>query len=181
MSCTWLKHFIQTDYHWIPTYIVDNHNHALTFRQKYRLNVSSFERLVVLHIDQHADTKPNNNKLPITWATANILPITEIEDFVNTQTNVGNFISAALNNWIINEVIQIRSEHALHHFDISTIQQWNIIVDIDVDFWEWKDNTEREIQIIKNLMKQAKLITIATSPYFFDQKKAIKLIKKLLQ
>jgi len=186
VSCTGLKHFIETslfakegegDSKKIPVYIVDNHNHALTFRYTHRFNVWAFERLVVIHIDQHADTKPNTNQLPITNYE---LPITEVEDFVNTKTNIGNFISAALNNRIINEVIQIRTEHALHH---STIQQWSIIVDIDVDFWEWKSDQEIEsdFEIIRKLVDNACLITIATSPYFMDQKKAIEIIKQLLQ
>jgi len=110
VSCTGLKHFIQTTYKNIPTYIFDNHNHALTFRTKELMaplikgEVSAdadggFEKakkhLSVIHIDQHTDIKPNTNQLPITNYE---LPITEVEDFVNTQTNVGNFISAALNN-----------------------------------------------------------------------------------
>lgn len=174
-SCTWLKHFIQTDYHGIPVYIIDNHNHALTFRHKHRLNVWAFERFVVIHIDQHADTKPNSSEFRVQSSEW-------IENFVNDKTNVGNFISAAVNNWIVNEAIQIRTEHTLQHFGISTVQQWNVIVDIDMDFREEK--TEQEIKsdfiIIRKLIDKACLITIATSPYFMNQKKAIEIIKEML-
>ena len=175
VSCIWLKHFIQTDYDWVPIYIFDNHNHAMTFRTHYRLNVWALQRLVVLHIDQHSDIKENNAEFKIKNAEKH-----SIESFVNEKTNVGNFITTALNSWIINEVIQIRTDYTLHHFNIATVQQWSIIVDIDVDFRVEKELSEEDIQIIRNLIKKAKLVTIATSPYFIDQHEAIEIIKELL-
>lgn len=168
-SCTWLKHFVQLEYKWTPVYIVDNHNHALTFWYQHHSIVPSFHRSIVIHIDQHADTKPNTKQLQ-----------GSIESFVNERTNVGNFISAALHNEIIDEVVQIRTDYALHHFDISSIQQWNIILDIDVDFRVDKEITQEEIHIIRELIKKAKIVTMATSPYFIDQNKAIEIIKKIL-
>jgi len=184
ISCTWLKHFITTSLFakegegdsWIPVYIVDNHNHALSFWNEYRLAVWSFERIVVIHIDQHADTKPNNEE----WRMKN-WEWNEIENFVNTKTNVGNFITAAINSWIINEVIQIRTDYALQQLWASSFELWANIVDIDVDFRVDKEVTQEDIQIIRTLIKQAKLVTIATSPYFIDQKRAIEIIKKILQ
>ncbi len=184
VSCTGLKHFIQTTYKWIPTYIFDNHNHALFFRYHYRLNVSTFERLVVLHIDQHADTKENKNTCPPLVKEGVPFRVEDFETFVNEKTNVGNFISTALHNRIIDEVIQIRSEHTLQQlwtfsFQLST----NYILDIDVDFWE--DKSEKEIEsdfeIIRKIINNVCLITIATSPYFMNQKKAIELVKKLFE
>jgi len=199
ISCTGLKHFVQTIYKWIPTYIFDNHNHALFFRYRHTAQLKAPLRpkgiqrsrikgeakgdlqernkpFVVIHIDQHADTKPNNTKFKIQnseW----------IEDFVNTKTNVGNFISAALHNNIIEEVIQVRSEYTLQQLWASSFNPWaNYILDIDVDFREWKTDKEMEsdFEIIRKLVDNACLITIATSPYFMDQKKAIQLIKELL-
>ena len=182
VSCTGLKHFIQTEYKWIPVYIVDNHNHALTFWYKHNTTTWNLKPATcnLVHIDQHADTKPNNNQLPITNYE---LPITNIEAFINTQTNVGNFISAALNNWIINEVIQIRTDYALHNLKPSTFNLQPFILDIDVDFWDGKSQQEMEsdFEIIRKLVDNACLITIATSPYFIDQKRAIEIVKQLLQ
>lgn len=45
----------------------------------------------VLHIDQHADTKPCDTTCDIKHTEKEA-----IEDFVNKQTNVGNFITAAV-------------------------------------------------------------------------------------
>jgi len=62
-------------------------------------------------------------------------------------------------------------------------QQYNYILDIDVDFWEDKSQQEMEsdFEIIRKIVDNACLITIATSPYFIDQKKAIEIVKQLLQ
>ena len=40
-------------------------------------------------------------------------------------------------------------------------------------------NLEASFKKTKNLMQSAKMITIATSPYFLDQQKALDLIKLL--
>ena len=193
ISCTWLKHFLQTEYKGIPTYIFDNHNHALFFRYQYTKQLRTplikreesadadggFKPFTIIHIDQHADTKQNNEKLIMNnekWK--------EIEDFVNKKTNVGNFISAALQNNIIDEIIQIRSEYALQLLWASSFKLWaNYILDIDVDFREWKseDEIESDSKIIQKLIENVCLITIATSPYFIHQKKAIEIVKKILQ
>jgi hypothetical protein len=184
ISCTWLKHFIKASLFakegegdsWIPVYIVDNHNHALTFRNECRVNIGKSEHLIVVHIDQHADTKENNEELKIeNWEW------NEIENFVNTKTNVGNFITAAINSWIIKKVIQIRTDYALQHLNLSISQPLNTIVDIDIDFRVDKEVTQEDIDIIRRLIKQAKLVTIATSPYFIDQKRAIEIVKRILQ
>ena len=108
--------------------------------------------------------------------------MTGIEDFVNEKTNVGNFISVALHNNIIDEVIQIRSQHTLHNMEALDFHTYNYILDIDVDFWEQKTQQEMEsdFKIIRKIVDNACLITIATSPYFMNQKKAIEIIKMIL-
>jgi hypothetical protein len=39
---------------------------------------------------------------------------------------------------------------------------------------------DKTIQITKELIKKAKIVTIATSPYFLDQNLALKLLNKIL-
>jgi len=177
ISCTGLKNFLQTTYHEVPVYIVDNHNHALSFR--YTDKKSNVQRSTcnVIHIDQHSDIKENEH----------VFSEGNIEDFVNEKTNVGNFITAAINSWIVNTVIQIRTDYALENIQrvhgVLRGETWNIepfILDIDIDFRAEKEASEADFEIIRKLMKQAELITIATSPYFIDQARAIEIIKKLL-
>jgi hypothetical protein len=89
---------------------------------------------------------------------------------------------------MINEVIQIRTEYALQKLKTSNLPSQQVgfihqsyILDIDVDFWDGKENYESDFEIIRSLIPHAKLVTIATSPYFMDQKKAIEIIKAILQ
>jgi hypothetical protein len=49
--------------------------------------------VTVIHIDQHADTKPCDTACDIKHPEKEA-----IEDFVNHETNVGNFITAAVNS-----------------------------------------------------------------------------------
>ena len=56
------------------------------------------------------------------------------------------------------------------------------IFDVDLDFRAPEmgiGNFEQTIKNTKNLISSAKMVTIATSPYFLDQKQALELIKLL--
>jgi len=93
---------------------------------------------------------------------------------------VGNFITSALESKLIEECVQIRTETALHSIPKLDFANYNYILDIDVDFREGKNDIDNDIKIIKNLINNVALVTIATSPYFMDQNEAIKIIKKIL-
>jgi len=57
-------------------------------------------------------------------------------------------------------------------------------LDIDLDFWHPDMSIEKyqkTIDITKDLMKKSRVVTIATSPYFLDQKLALKILKDLLE
>jgi len=177
-SCTWLKHFIQTTYKEIPTYIFDNHNHALFFRYRYTKQFEETKPFVVLHIDQHADIKENKNSFQVPHASPQ-----DVINFTNYGCNVGNFLTSAKEAWIIEQIIQVRSQYTLHNMEALDFHTYNYILDIDVDFREWKTDKEidSDFAIIRKLLDNVCLITIATSPYFMEQKKAIEIIKRLLQ
>lgn len=101
-------------------------------------------------------------------------------DFTYNCCNVGNFILPALNSGLVSEVQQIRSEYTLLHF---LIPEQDYIFDIDLDFWAEEMGIkafEVTLEKTKNLISSAKLVTIATSPYFLDQSKALELIHQLL-
>ena len=83
-------------------------------------------------------------------------------DFTQNCCNVGNFILPAL----------------LH----SQIPDQDYIFDIDLDFWTEEmgiEDFEATLEKVKNLISSAKLVTIATSPYFLDQSKGLELIHQL--
>lgn len=132
--------------------IVDNHDRVLEFRSK---------GFPVLHIDQHTDMRP-------VWPDG---------------VNVGNFLRHALDTHLITWSTQINTEYSLLHLDIDTIASDKIILDIDLDFRHLDMSIEqfdKTIQITKELIKKAKIVTIATSPYFLDQNLALLLIDKII-
>ena len=175
--CTWLKHFLQIEYKGIPTYIFDNHNHALFFRYRYTKQFENTKPFVVIHIDQHADTKENKNSFNAAHASPQ-----EVWNFTNYGCNVGNFLTSAKDAWIIEEIIQVRSQYALHNIEALDFHTYNYILDIDVDFREQKSEEEvkHDSKIINKIIDNVCLITIATSPYFMNQKKAIEIIRIIL-
>lgn len=76
-------------------------------------------------------------------------------------------------------MIRIENEYAIDQYMNYTVPE-NSILNLDLDFFapemdfieEWK-----KLQCIRNLLPQVQLITIATSPYFIDQARAIEKLK----
>ena len=165
-----------------PIFIFDNHNHAITFR--YNIIYSKkINNVKLVHIDQHSDNRENKYHLKLNQKGNEI---EKIFNFCNKKCNVWNFIPPALENKIITDQIQIRSTATLQNLEIDKSQ--NFILDIDLDFClDWIDRNkinEETIKILKKIFnktwKYALWITIATSPYFINQKIAIDIIEKLL-
>lgn len=156
-------------------YVMDNHNHALFFWGKEVLNGSVSKWISVVHIDQHSDLnipKKSCKNIPLT--------LKNLFDYTNFVCNVGDFIVPAQERWLIGTVIQVRTEWILLDF-IAPKEKF--ILDIDLDFWapemgiiEYK----KTITMTKKLIQAANLITIATSPFFLDQKKALSILNDIL-
>jgi hypothetical protein len=78
---------------------------------------------------------------------------------------------------------RIKSEYQLLTDTLSISQQQYRILDIDIDFRAPEmsiEKLEKTISITRQLIQEADLVTIATSPLFIDQKYAIQLIQRLL-
>ena len=165
-----------------PIFIFDNHNHAICFRYNiiYSKNIKDAE---LIHIDQHSDCRENKNHLELNRRENEL---EKVFKFWNRKCNVGNFIPPAIESWIISNQVQIRSTTALQNFEIDKNQ--NFILDIDLDFcldWIDRDKVNWEsVNLLKKnfdeFWKNALCITIATSPYFLDQKEAINIVNYVL-
>jgi len=180
----WLEKFIEIKSENQTIYIIDNHNHALYFRYKeyFAWNIDKWVSLV--HMDQHTDM--NENSFSITNNN-----LENIFDFTNNNCNVWNFIKPAVEEWLIWKITQINTEYSLLNIQNSPILgdrgnltgNWEIL-DIDLDFRALEMSIEKyqeTIDITKNLIQSSRVVTIATSPFFLDQKLAIKIIKDLLK
>lgn len=130
--------------------VVDNHDRVLEFRE---------QGLPVIHVDQHTDLRPVGPE----------------------GINVGNFLRYALDTWFTPSATQINTEYSLLNANFNSLD--NYILDIDLDFRDPQmaiEQFEKTIQIIKNWIKKAKIVTIATSPYFLNQNLAMSILKKIL-
>ena len=157
-----------------PICIVDNHNLVLPFWREY----SQWSNPICYHIDQHADLN-----------TPSTLPdsLASIEDVINytlDHTSIASFIVPALHSNIISTCVQIRSEYALleNIAEMSMNGRWSYLLDIDIDFWSMSSDTEltKHCTLLREPMQNALCVSIATSPAFIDQDRALHIVRKLL-
>lgn len=166
-----LKNMVKYNIKDKDVYIFDNHNHALYFWIK-SLKLNNFNKgCKLVHIDQHKDMREPENY------DVDMENIDDVFRYTNEVLNVGNFIQPALKHSIFSEVIIIDSSYGFN-LDI----QGEFVLDIDLDIFS-KDmeyiSYDLRINKIKELIEKAKVITIASSPFFIDQEYAIKVLKEL--
>lgn len=152
-------------------YIFDNHNHAFYFWIKSLQNKEFNKGCQIVHVDQHKDMREPDSY------NVNIDNLDDVFTYTNKVLNVGNFIQPALKKKIFSNVIIMDSSYS---FDIQV--QGEYVLDIDLDIFS-KDMDyipyDFRLNKIKDLIKHAKVITIATSPYFIEQDYAINILKEL--
>lgn len=152
-------------------YVFDNHNHAFYFWLKSMMNDEFTRGCKLVHVDQHKDTREPENY------DVDINNIEDVFKYTNEVLNVGSFIKPALQHKIFSELIIIDS---LYGFDLDIEPEFVLDIDLDI-FSSDMDYIPFDFKLdkIKNLIKKAKVITIATSPYFINQEYAIKVLKEL--
>jgi DNA helicase IV len=185
-SCVGLKHFVKMRHPetGASMVIVDNHNHVFYFWYEAWHQGRIDRGMPLIHIDAHKDTrKPERN---LTHEEASDLQ--KVFEYTNSVLNVGNYIPPAMQEGLIGALISVTSEDEL--FKIGESEDYNprhtektkFLLNIDLDFWAPEMNyidENKSLQIIRKLMEKAAMITIATSPFFIDQKRAIEIFRKL--
>lgn len=174
INCCGLENFIYVPFNDKHVFVFDNHNHAFVFWFWGYLQgiFKAGQRLV--HIDQHKDTREPAEHLD---ASLDQWSLKQVFDYTQDVLNVGNFISPALKAGLFSEVDILDNESAFR----SIIKPAEVL-DLDMDIFSPEmDYIDRvlKIKVVREYFQQAKLITIATSPYFIDQDKVIDLIKEL--
>lgn len=179
ISAKWLKNFYKLKWNDKDLYLFDNHNHAFYFWYLSRNAWIIGNNNILYHVDEHSDMRKPNKILEksSSWDLKNIF------EYTNFELNVGNYIIPALAEWIISEVIQIRNENNLFDYDFSKKDMnKDIILNLDLDFFEPNldyIDYESKKKVILDIAKKAKIITVATSPFFIDQALAIEVFKDL--
>jgi len=173
---TGLKNLVYLRIQDIPVYVMDNHNHALYCWYKEYLAWNIGKELPLIHIDQHSDM--NDSAWRIDEKKEHDLSY--IAQYVNEVCTIADFIQPAMRSGLISDCIQVRTEYSLLHFD--RIEK-PYVLDIDIDFWAPEMSVgefDRTIEKARQLIAGASLVTIATSPCFIEQYKALEIVKLLL-
>lgn len=176
-SCVGLENFVQIEDNIV---VFDNHNHALYFwiDAMRRWMLSKWFELI--HIDEHSDLWDNENELDLEQA---IQDIEYAWDFTNLSCNVGNYILPAIESGLVDNMIRIENEYQIDTY-IDYVPSENSLLNLDIDIFAPELDhipESKKIQIIRNLLSKVKYVTIATSPFFIDQWKAIQILRKIFQ
>lgn len=178
-SCRGLENFVRIM--GTPEVIVfDNHNHALYFWLDAVRRWIIEPGFDVIHIDEHSDLWDNSYELDLEKA---IQDEQYAWEFTNLSCNVGNYIQPVLRAWLVKQVVRIENEYQIDEYMDYTPES-NTVLNIDIDIFapELDHIPEyKKVQIIKNLLKKVKYVTIATSPYFIEQWKAIEKLENIMR
>lgn len=184
-----MEHFIFLNDARVPTWIMDNHNHAFAFwHEAFRRGHIQPGSLLV-HIDQHTDLATPVN-LPA-WASPQESSELLIEEYVNTDLSIADFIVPALATGLIGEALMVTGEErtgaGYFHWENGLkktgnsplITENSLIVDIDLDYFSQGFDETKTLETTKYWIGKADIITVATSPLFIDPEKALTMLRKL--
>jgi hypothetical protein len=173
-SCTGLAHLVKTTWHGVPTVVVDNHNHAFHFWfEALRAGVVQ-PGATLVHVDQHRDMRVPAQPFD---------PAATIEDtfhYTNFHLNVGNYVPPAREAGLIGDALFVTGGDGLD--DLPHAGRGNTILNLDLDFFAPEmDYIDfgRARRFIAARRASASLVTIATSPFFIDQGRAITFLQRL--
>ena len=172
-SCAGLAHLVKTAWDGVPAVVMDNHNHAFYFWQEALLNGRLEAGATLIHVDQHRDMRaPERDYDGASLKDAFL--------YTNFHLNVGNYIVPAERAGVVGQMQMVTSEDALR--DLRFAARRNKILNIDLDFFapemSYVDYALAQ-RFIEAHLPTASLITIATSPFFIDQARAIGRLRDL--
>lgn len=177
-SCKGLRKFVKTSRQGRPVYIFDNHNHAFAFWHLERIRGLLDSGALLVHMDRHKDSRKPSGFLP----DGDARDEDAVFRYTNTILNVGNFVPAAVKTGLIGKVINLDGVSAFREFDDSHLEKGNIIFDLDLDIFAPEMDyigNDLKLDAIGKIAGKSDIITIATSPFFIDQKLALQWLRKI--
>lgn len=130
----------------------------------------------------HSDLWPNPNVLE----TARISDPSYVEDFVNFRTEVGNYVEPALRSGLVNRFVRMEGETDLiREYELIASGKYDgspIVLNLDLDFFAPDlDDVPFELKrsVVLAFAEKARLITVATSPVFIEQERALRYLRML--
>ncbi|MEK7146077.1 MAG: UPF0489 family protein [Patescibacteria group bacterium] len=172
-SCKGLEFFLKTKLAGVPAVIVDNHNHVFYFWYEALQQGILKPGATLIHVDQHKDMRVPESPLPSRDLEA-------VFKYANEVLNVGNYIVPAHDDGLLSKIVLITGESDFEKQEGK--EDDNKILNIDLDFFAPEMDYvsfEKAKHFIHEHVKNATLITIATSPFFIGQELAIQRLKDL--
>ena len=184
-----VEELIQINYHGKDVFIIDNHNHAfsLWWKSYHSGKISRWSHLI--HIDQHSDfAEPEQYMEQYFSLGKDITQLTQeqIDIYTNEILTIASFIKPALRMGLCASHEMVMTEYSVLEYDISKLDTFSsIILDIDLDFRAPEMSIQeykKTIILVRKIISlpQVGCITIATSPTYIDQHKALEVIEDLL-
>lgn len=178
----WLKNFYKFKIKWKEIILFDNHNHAFYFWYEARKKWIIWNKNILIHIDEHADTRDNNKFIN----REETQDLQKVFDFTNFVLNVWDYIIPAQKEGIIWEIFQVRNtqnlEDYLEKFGKNFIKKEKIILNLDLDFFQpdldFIDFDLKE-KVVLDAFEKADFMTVCTSPFFINQNLAIEKFKNI--
>ena len=174
-SCVGLAHLVRMTWRGVPMVIVDNHNHVFYFWFEALAAARLAPGATLIHVDQHRDTRVPER--PLGAAPG----LDDVFRYTNFELNVGNYVVPAQDAGLVGETLVVTGSDTLD--DHRFAGRPNTILNIDLDFFAPEMayiDFDRARRFIDAHVATASLITVATSPFFIDQSRAIAYLKKLV-
>ena len=179
----WLKNFYRFQIWWKEVVLFDNHNHAFYFWYEARSRKIIWDKNILIHIDQHADTRDNDKII----SKSDSKSLEKVFDFTNFVLNVWDYIIPAQKEGIIENIVQIRNTKNLEDYLQNFSNKKNnskIILNLDLDFFASElDFIDFELKkkVILDVFEKASYVTVCTSPFFVDQGLAVEKFKEIFK
>ena len=179
----WLKNFYRFQMWWKEVVLFDNHNHAFYFWYEARSRKIIWDKNILIHIDQHADTRDNDKII----SKSDSKSLEKVFDFTNFVLNVWDYIIPAQKEGIIENIVQIRNTKNLEDYLQNFSNRKNnskIILNLDLDFFASElDFIDFELKkkVILDVFEKASYVTVCTSPFFVDQRLAVEKFKEIFK
>jgi hypothetical protein len=172
-ECKGLEAFIRTSWEGVPMVVVDNHNHVFYFWMEAYLAGKFPGGASLVHVDGHKDMRE-----PAQMYLGTSLE--EAFEYTNFGLNVGNYIVPAMKAGLVSEAQFVTSEVELENGVF--FGKAPKILNLDLDFFapelDYID-FEKAKRFILRHAREASLITVATSPFFITQERAIQVLHRL--
>ncbi len=172
-----LEKFIYYRHKNTDVFIFDNHNHAFFFWMAAYLQNELQPGAKLIHVDMHSDMY--SPSAPFALSLRRDFTLEEVFNYTQRILTVSSFIKPALQMGFFTDVEIIDST-----LSFENVIPEHYVLDIDMDiFAKEMDYIGYDVKMdkIRAYIERAEFITIATSPFFMNQEKAIQLVQKFFE